>query len=389
MTDISEKHPASLAGDDRSMPGVASSVSRGEPRGILQYAGYALAFLSGCLLTVAVHYMLRGTGLQLNPESFVSLVFTIAVGAASLVLAIVAINYGRISETVMTDRADRSIDIQMSLFQKSIDLQTQLFDKTMSTLESIGRSTGVTEQRLSDIHSLMQNPTMLKQIAGRAVEQTTSELSKGGKEIEKREQFEPELVERLTKNIVGQLSARLEGLGSAAPVARVSRTQSPGEPQSGEANLLDSIDKLKRQLELSKRRETLRAAIQTAASAIPGATLQRAPTDAIRFWDYVVDYKGKKLAVDMRTLGVLGDGSLYTDSIQQLATHSDTQYLLFLFAEPPSKGLSDYLDLVKDAFPGKIHVVATMDPKSLELELRAILDRLSAASIHPIRQGSA
>src|SRR5438128_772403 len=111
------------------------------PASAPKYAGYGLAFLSGCLVTLSVRYMLRGTSIQLSPESFVSLVFTVVVGAASLVLAIVAISYGRISERVMTERADRSIDIQMNLFQRSLDLQTQLFDKTMSTLESIGRST--------------------------------------------------------------------------------------------------------------------------------------------------------------------------------------------------------------------------------------------------------
>src|SRR5713101_5474178 len=123
--------PPSDAGD---------SVAAAKRAVVYRIGGYVVSFVVGSLSALSVRYLLLGKALQLNPDTFISLVFTIAIGAASLVLALLAINYGRVSERVMTERADRSIEIQMSLFEKSLDLQTRLFDKTMSTLESIGRS---------------------------------------------------------------------------------------------------------------------------------------------------------------------------------------------------------------------------------------------------------
>src|SRR5882672_4816634 len=117
-------------------------------RFVFRIAALVLAFALGCLTAWLFRFFFSGTPVSLSAEAFVSLVFTVAVGAASLVLAVLAINFGRLSERIITERADKSIDIQMRLFEKSLALQTQLFDKTMSTLEAIGRSTGVTEQRL-------------------------------------------------------------------------------------------------------------------------------------------------------------------------------------------------------------------------------------------------
>jgi ABC-type multidrug transport system fused ATPase/permease subunit len=126
--------------DSSASPSDARPQDRARP--IFRVAALVLAFALGCLATWLFRFFFSGTPVNLSAEAFVSLVFTVAVGAASLVLAILAINFGRLSERVITDRADKSIDIQMRLFEKSLALQTQLFDKNMSTLEAIGRSTG-------------------------------------------------------------------------------------------------------------------------------------------------------------------------------------------------------------------------------------------------------
>jgi hypothetical protein len=256
----------------------------------LKTGAYGLAFLCGILATLAVIFMLRRTNIQLSAEAFVSLVFTVALGAASLVLAIVAINYGRISERVMTERADRSIDIQMSLFQKSLDLQTQLFDKTMSTLESIGRSTGVTEQRLGDIHSLMQNPAALKQIAGRAVEQTTTELTKTVKEGAPKDSSESALAETLTKNIVKELSSRLEGIARPSDTARPSPAHRSPEVENLQqlAEQRDLRDKFNR---FKKKMKSLR---EDALHSVHGAKLLSNDGEFPGTWDFIIEFKGKK-----------------------------------------------------------------------------------------------
>lgn len=112
MNELTDKQPVQMPHDEVKESEETTSVLEAPPHRAPEYAGYALAFLLGCVAVLAIRYMLSGRPVQLPPEGFVSLIFTIAVGAASLVLAIVAINYGRISERVMTERADRSIDIQ-------------------------------------------------------------------------------------------------------------------------------------------------------------------------------------------------------------------------------------------------------------------------------------
>jgi hypothetical protein len=305
-----------------------------------------------------------------------------------LVLAIVAINYGRISERVMTERSDRSIDIQMNLFQKSLDLQTQLFDKTMSTLESIGRSTGVTEQRLGDIHSYMQSPAFLKQIAGRAVEQTTSELTKSGKESQKPDHLEQEMAEKLTKNIVRELSAQWSSIGPTLqrPPAPVPATRQ--EAQSVEDRLRRSVRDLKRSAEASTSRQELRAGILAAVAAIPGAAVG-GRVDSQEYWDYLVSYKDKKLAIDLRVSreSTNVDVESYEESIRGL-TRNNADYLLFAFSASLNPIMQEYFNLVQNAFPNRIYVTTTKDPSRLESDLRKILER-PTASVQAIRQGPA
>src|ERR1700733_7779241 len=103
MVDSLEKQAEKMHVEERKAGEGNALTPMRKQQGAPEYGGYLLAFLLGCVITVAIRYMLRGVSIQLSPESFVSLVFTIAVGAASLVLAIVAISYGRVSERVMTE----------------------------------------------------------------------------------------------------------------------------------------------------------------------------------------------------------------------------------------------------------------------------------------------
>lgn len=332
------------------------------------YGTCALAFVAGGAVVGAAHYLLRGTAVQLAPEAFVSLVFTIAVGAASLVLAVLAINYGRISERVMTERADRSIDIQMDLFQKSLGLQTQLFDKTMSTLESIGRSTGVTEQRLSDIHSLMQNPGLLKQIAGRAVEQTTSEMTKTGKEPPKEE------LERLTKNIARELSAQWEqsfGASRESVSPRVARA-TPAQP-SGEARLRETLASIKKDVERRKQRDKLFRTFRDAVAEVPDAKLEDTPFK--RYWDYLMTLGKTRIGVDLRVSSSPKALETFTESIQELLKEGDTDYLLFVMASAPSNEIMNLIDAVNREFNDRVYLTVASDEQRLRQDIRSVLQK--------------
>jgi hypothetical protein len=386
MTESLQKQPVLPPADDRMATRDGDSNAPPDSRRAPEYAAYALAFLSGCLATLAIRYMLRGASIQLSPESFVSLVFTIAVGAAALVLAIVAINYGRISERVMTERADRSIDIQMNLFQKSLDLQTQLFDKTMSTLESIGRSTGVTEQRLGDIHSLMQSPTFLKQIAGRAVEQTTSELSTSGKVGGQEGEFEAHLAERLTKNIVEELSSRWESLTRSSPggwnvppsvVAGPLTPSVAGTPERPPKSFEELLRVNQRKREFERARKHMQWLLEKAIQSIPEARLEPNKGPLSGLWEDTITYKGKQLAVDLRIKPPL-DAEQYDLSIQQLFSHDEVDCLIFSFGQPPSETVKEHLENRNRALGGRVRFVLATDERQLQNDVLAVLESVAA-----------
>lgn len=73
---------------------------------------------------------------------FITFITSIIFAAASVILAITAINLGRSSENMMTKRSD-----------ESINLQNETFKKTIEVLNRIESSTGVTEKRIEDMIS--------------------------------------------------------------------------------------------------------------------------------------------------------------------------------------------------------------------------------------------
>jgi hypothetical protein len=353
-----------------------------------RYGGYLLSFFAGILIAVVIRYLFKGTNVQLTPEMFVSLAFTVAVGAASLVLAIVAINYGRISERIMTERADHSIDIQMNLFQKSLSLQTQLFDRTMSTLESIGRSTGVTEQRLIDIHSYMQSPGFLKQVAGRAVEQTTTELSTSGKSDVKSQEFDSRLAERLTKNIVEQLSAKWDSLNRpavASPGLTVGETNlaslaNPSPPILRERSFEEQLRRQRSRLRIERQRQVLQAQLGRAVGSIAGATLTQNDLETGGYWENTISYKDKTIAIDFRYSSV-EDLSNLDRSIQDLFQHLEVNGLLFMFRKAPSDAVRKHIEKRNkelEEINGAVSFVVAGQEPQLHDDLLAALEKATA-----------
>ena len=347
---------------------------------VYRIGGYIVSFAAGSLSALAGRYLLLGKALQLNPDTFISLVFTVAIGAASLVLALLAINYGRVSEKVITERADRSIEIQMNLFEKSLDLQTRLFDKTMSTLESIGRSTGVTEQRMADIFSFFQNPDFMKQIAGRAVEETTSELNKKNKEGVADTQTEAQLAERLTKNIVRELSARIEGLETAVRGTVLSSHQpafdiaSTGQEAGHIRELTTEQFEAGRRAALSKRRLEL---VTKVIQSIPEAKIVEKDTSN-NFWDVVLIYKGKRVAVDIRGSASAPLHASYDNSIKLIFTNP-VDCIIFVFFGPIAEDAKRELDLRSNFMPGRLKYISGAEEGTFQNELLGVLESVAAA----------
>jgi hypothetical protein len=359
-----------------TVPGDAIAAAK---RSVLyRIGGYLVSFSVGSISALAGRYLLLGKALQLNPDTFISLVFTIAIGAASMVLALLAINYGRVSEKVITERADRSIEIQMSLFEKSLDLQTRLFDKTMSTLESIGRSTGVTEQRMADIFSFFQNPELMKQIAGRAVEETASEISKKGKEGVVEPQTETQFAERLTKNIVRELSSRIEGLenmvrGSLPTMLQPSlNIPSPGELGRTPEQTAHDLEAA-RLAEAAKKRTQL---ITKVVQSIPEVQLLEKDKGNV-FWEIVLMYKGKKVGIDMRGKVSAPLNTSYDDSLKFLF-RNPVDCLIFVFEEPATEPVKTELESRSKLVQGRIRYTFGNDESTVQNNLLGILESVVA-----------
>jgi hypothetical protein len=100
------------------------------------------SFLLGVVTILFINNFLLEDPIQFSTLSLIGFVFSIIFGAASIVLAITAINLGKKSEELMIQRSD-----------KSIELQNEVYIKTTEALNKIESSTGVTEKRIEDIIS--------------------------------------------------------------------------------------------------------------------------------------------------------------------------------------------------------------------------------------------
>lgn len=97
---------------------------------------FALGIVAGILYGNSMHEQ----GVSLSTPSVISLFFTVALGAASIVLAVIAISLSRNAEDAIIQRSD-----------EGLHLQNEVFLRTNEVLMKIQSSTGVTEKRIEDI----------------------------------------------------------------------------------------------------------------------------------------------------------------------------------------------------------------------------------------------
>lgn len=102
----------------------------------------ALSVVAGAVVALLLRNALEGDSINFTTTGLLTILFGVALSAASIVLAIAAISLGRGSERAMTRRSDESIRIQ-----------NEVFAKTIEALARIESSTGVTEKRIEDIIS--------------------------------------------------------------------------------------------------------------------------------------------------------------------------------------------------------------------------------------------
>lgn len=100
----------------------------------------ALSLVLGGIFVLLAQNTQTGSEISFTTTSLVVFLLGIILSSTSIVLAIVAIFLGKMSEQVMVERSDQSIR-----------LQNDVFTKTTEALRKIESSTGVTEKRIEDI----------------------------------------------------------------------------------------------------------------------------------------------------------------------------------------------------------------------------------------------
>jgi hypothetical protein len=224
----------------------------------------ALGIVAGLLLqnTLTTHQVtLSGPGL-------ISFVFTVALGAASVILAIITMVLSSHADAALTRRSD-----------EGIRLQTDAFVRTNEVLSKIQASTGVTEKRIEDIISGRTNI-----IAQEVVEKSL----RGSRDV----MGEP--VEKLKDELAASLKSELRSLLVSEPGAAQLRLELMQKRQQTAA-------------EINREWKIFRTAVVTALRQQAGFRLvseaegNLGADELEKFWDAVFDVRGTRVGFDIHT----------------------------------------------------------------------------------------
>jgi len=129
--------------DPEPQPPSQPALARPSPSYSVSYSQLAIVSISLLIGLVAGLYISvsqTGETTTLTPMELIGFLVSILIGGASLVLAVVAISLGKMSERTLTTRGD-----------DHLRLQTEIYTKTTEALQKIAASTDVTEKRIEDM----------------------------------------------------------------------------------------------------------------------------------------------------------------------------------------------------------------------------------------------
>jgi hypothetical protein len=228
-----------------------------------------ITLIVGLIAGYVFNNMLVEKQLTFTTASLVSFVFTVALGGASIILAIMTIVLTRQAEDALIRRSD-----------EGIKLQTDVFVRTNEVLSKIQSSTGVTEKRIEDI------------ISGRtaviASEVIDKSMPKGAHRLT------DEMIDEIKKDLAESLKTELLPLLRPTP-----------------SRIEDHLEQLeatqKRRKEISDNWTSFRTAIVAEARKHPemqvlsesqGTYIAESPET---FWDMILTVGDKRYAVDVHT----------------------------------------------------------------------------------------
>lgn len=282
-----------------------------------------IAFFLGMVFMIMVNRFLATAQITLSSQAFISLVFTIALGATSLILALIAIGLSRATEEILVRRGN-----------ESVRLQNEIFLRTSEVLTRIQTSTGVTEKRLEDM------------ISGRTgiIEQQAIEkyLPKKGTRLSE------ELLESMAKDITDSIRKEMTSLVSLPPSKAKERLDKLEFKQSRIETISDNW-KIYRESILNRIKKCPEINLISEAAGNTNAET------ADRFWDMLIQIGDKRIAVDVHTkeqfLGslFLKDLSERRNYIRRFAwrVNEDDIALAFIVVDYEIPSVESFVDMEK------------------------------------------
>lgn len=329
----------------------------------------ALAFIVGLVCGLLLVNVLAGSQTSLSTTSIISLTFTVALGAASIILASITIVLSRSAEEALIRRSD-----------EGIRLQNEAFVRTNEVLSKIEASTGVTEKRLEDV------------IAGRTslIAEEAFEKSVGKGEMSLSQETE----ERLKKSLADSLREELIPLVS----------QSTSE---AERRLIAMEERRERIVETNERWRVYRQAIVDELAKYDEALILSQSDGKARaetmegFWDVVLAIGEHRAVLDIHIaekINVLDRPNWYRDSEDTVAknfswrAHQDEIHTVFwVWDEDMSdrRDVAEYSQLINNGLRDTEFVVLHGDASLVASQVVSRMGRgQSAAETEAEPEGS-
>jgi len=241
----------------------------------------ALTFAVGLVSGLVIINLTTVSGNTLSTTSIISFAFTVALGAAAIILASLTIVLSRSAEDALIKRSD-----------EGIRLQNDVFVKTSEVLSTIQASTGLTEKRLEDIIS-GRTGIIAQEVFERSFPKGETSLSS-------------EAEDRLKNTLADSLKEEL------LPLLR-------RRPLETERRLIEMEARQKRHIEASNRWKEFRQSVVTEMARLDQAkvlseTMGSFDADTMEeFWDVVLDIEGRRIALDIHTAEQIGEDGTYSE----------------------------------------------------------------------------
>lgn len=234
-----------------------------------------ITFLIGLVAGLVINKLLGPEQISFSTVALISFVFTVALGASAIILAVITIVLSRNAEDALIRRSD-----------EGIRLQNNVFVRTSEVLSKIQASTGVTEKRLEDIIAGRTVPLVQEAVA-------KSKLDEAG--------LSKDAVDKISKDLAESLKSEILPLIMSAP-------------SSAEARLVAIEAKQNKEEAIKKRWSKFRSEVIDEIRQVSGVEIisetegNIAADKSEEFWDAMIKVNNKGIGLDIHTKEQLWEG---------------------------------------------------------------------------------